>query len=68
MSLPKFEQPPLDPAYAGLMAQSKADKLAAVQERVQFDTSDILARYGANLALAGSAAPVNGAPPPGTRA
>lgn len=55
MGAPKYEQPPLDPAFAGLVQQTQQQNVEAIQTGLQHDTASLLARYGARLAMAGNA-------------
>lgn len=54
MDAPQYKQPPLDPVFMQLMAQSQQQDIEAIQQRAQGDTASILARYGSNLARAQS--------------
>jgi hypothetical protein len=46
--------PPPDPAVQAMKAQAEADKLNALQERASQRTTDLILRFGARNALAGS--------------
>lgn len=71
MDAPKYQPPPLDPAFMSLMAQSQQQDKDSIQAGITRETNSltarygtltsgdnasILARYGANLALAGKGA------------
>lgn len=66
MDAPKYQQPAPDLAFAELQQQGQQQDIAAIQDKTKVDTASILARYGANLALAGTAgtggAPMSGLP------
>lgn len=46
MDAPKYQQPPLDPAYNQLMAQSRQQDADAAQANVTRETNSLTARYG----------------------
>lgn len=54
MDAPKYQQPATDPAFAALQKSSQQQDIDAIEAKAQGDTSSILARYGASLALAGT--------------
>lgn len=43
-----------DPKLAASEARASADQTAALQDRLTMDTSSVMARYGSQMALAGS--------------
>lgn len=47
MDAPEYKQPPLDPGFADLMARTKAQDVEAAQAGVRHDTTSLTARYGA---------------------
>lgn len=55
--MPEPEAPPplpVDPNLAQEQADAKASQTRALQTELQSDSASIMARYGTNLALAGS--------------
>jgi hypothetical protein len=56
MEAPQYQPLPPDPGFLMLQQQSQQQDIAAIQDRVRGDQANLLARYGANLAMAGTAA------------
>lgn len=54
MDAPQYNKPELDPSFAMLLQQNQQQDIEAVRTTVQGDTASLLARYGANLAMAGT--------------
>lgn len=52
MDAPKYQQSPIDPAFAGVQAQAQNDRIAAIQTEVGHDTASLLMRYGRQQAVA----------------
>jgi len=55
MEAPKYQPPPPDPMLTALNAKAQADQATALQNTAQIDTASLMARYGARLAMAGTA-------------
>jgi len=51
---PKYQQPPIDPTLAQQDAEANTAKIDALQDKLKGDTSSVMARYGALVALSGA--------------
>jgi hypothetical protein len=63
MGIPKYKEPPPDPAFQLLQEQAKQQDIEALEARAQADTASMMARYGTRLALGGSSSSVTGGAP-----
>lgn len=59
---PKIQE---DPNLAAQQAQAQRSLINNLQTQAQFDTANVMARYGTKLALAGAGLPASSATPPG---